>query len=133
MAKEKNLSSLFQEISIKWISYVEHCKSKIKKNTYNIDSSHEFHDLFIIQFKQKIESLVDKKKFIVKSSVGEGNLAGIPWLCVMDLSITGKSTEGFYIVYLFSQDAKKVFLSIGIGAGQFIDIYGDNKLAINKI
>lgn len=69
----------------------------------------------------------------MKSSLGEGTLAGIPWLCVLDRSVTDKTTEGFYIVYLFSRNAKKVFLSIGIGAGQFTEVYGENKLAISKI
>ncbi len=133
MVGENNLANIFTEISNDWPSYVEYCQSADRPNIFNIKSDHDFHSLFISQLRKKFETLVDLKKYTVKSSVGEGHLAGIPWLCVLDRSITDKTTEGFYIVYLFSRNAKKVFLSIGIGAGQFIEVYGDNKLAINKI
>ena len=51
----------------------------------------------------------------------------------MDRSITDTATEGFYVVYLFSRSAKKLYLAIGIGATQFQDIYGMTKLALEKI
>ena len=51
----------------------------------------------------------------------------------MDLSITDAATEGYYIAYLFSRSASKLYLSIGIGGTQFQDIYGMTKKSIEKI
>ena len=71
-------------------------------------------------------SFLDNKKYTIKSSLGEGNTAAIPWLCIMHNQVTDSVTERFYVAYLFSRNAKKVFLSIGIGATQFSRIYGES-------
>ncbi len=71
-------------------------------------------------------SFLDNKKYTIKSSLGEGNTAAIPWLCIMHKQVTDSVTERFYVAYLFSRNAKKVFLSIGIGATQFSRIYGES-------
>ena len=42
----------------------------------------------------------------------------------MHNQVTDSVTERFYVAYLFSRNAKKVFLSIGIGATQFSRLYG---------
>lgn len=47
-------------------------------------------------------------------------------LCIMHKQVTDSVTERFYVAYLFSRNAKKVFLSIGIGATQFSRIYGES-------
>ena len=41
--------------------------------------------------------------------------------------------EGFYIVYLFSRSAEKLYLSLGLGAYQFELIYGRNNNCLEKI
>ena len=74
-----------------------------------------------------------KKKYTVEASVGQGNISAAPWLTIMDKSITESATEGFYVVYLFSRSAKKLYLSIGIGAVQFQEIYGITNLCLDKI
>ncbi len=61
-----------------------------------------------------ISKNVNLKKYSVESSVGQGNISAAPWLTVMDKSITESATEGFYVVYLFSRSAKKLYLSIGV-------------------
>ena len=65
--------------------------------------------------------------------MGLGNISAAPWLTVMDKSITESATEGFYVVYLFSRSAKKLYLSIGIGATQFQEIYGMTNLCVEKL
>mgnify|MGYP003315067125 CR=1 FL=1 len=44
----------------------------------------------------------------------------------MHKQVTDSVTERFYVAYLFSRNAKKVYLSIGIGATQFSRIYGES-------
>ncbi len=46
--------------------------------------------------------LVDKGTYLITGSVGQGNWAMIPWICIFDRSVTTSATRGVYIVYLLS-------------------------------
>lgn len=48
----------------------------------------------------------------VQASVGQGNWAAIPWIAIMDKRITGTTQQGEYVVYLFSEDMKRVYLTL---------------------
>lgn len=52
---------------------------------------------------------------ILKGSAGKGNWAEVPWLVIMDPTVTASATQGYYIVYLFSADMREVFLSLNQG------------------
>jgi MoxR-like ATPase len=49
--------------------------------------------------------------FRVKGSAGAGNQAEIPWVSVLPPGVKGAS-EGRYVVYLFSADGQRVYLSL---------------------
>ncbi|MCM0582139.1 DUF3578 domain-containing protein [Weissella diestrammenae] len=52
----------------------------------------------------------------IKGSVGQfKNWATIPWIGIFDKDITLGASSGFYIVYLFSSDMKRVYLSLNQG------------------
>lgn len=53
--------------------------------------------------------------FKVQGSVGMGNWADVPWIAIMDRRITETTQEGEYIVYLFSEDMKSVYLTLAQG------------------
>ena len=59
--------------------------------------------------------LVDKKSYLVTGSVGQGNWATVPWVCIFDRSITTSATKGVYIVYLLSKDCKSLYLTFNQG------------------
>ena len=80
-------------------------------------------------YKRKINS----EKYLIESSVGIGNLSAAPWLAIMDKSVTESAREGFYVVFLFSRSAKKLYLSLGLGATQFEIIYGRSNDCLDKI
>ncbi|MDK8182032.1 DUF3578 domain-containing protein [Paenibacillus sp. UMB4589-SE434] len=51
----------------------------------------------------------------IQASVGQGVWSTIPWIAIMDRRI-GKSTQkGEYIVYLFAEDMKSVYLTLAQG------------------
>ena len=52
--------------------------------------------------------LVDREKYLITASVGAGNWAMIPWICIFDRSITTSATKGVYIVSLLSKDSKRL-------------------------
>ena len=59
--------------------------------------------------------LIDKDKYLITGSVGQGNWAMIPWICIFDRSITTSATKGEYIVYLLSKDCSRLYLTFNQG------------------
>lgn len=55
------------------------------------------------------------KKYKVDGSVGVGNWASVPWIAIMNTEITNSTQSGYYLVYLFSEDMKKVYLTFAQG------------------
>ncbi|MFK4997013.1 MrcB family domain-containing protein [Bacillus sp. N9] len=51
----------------------------------------------------------------VKGSIGQGNWAVIPWLAIMNPKVTTSTQRGYYIVYLFSEDMKHLYLTFAQG------------------
>jgi len=130
-----NLEIIIKNISKDWIAYRNHCEAESTTGAFihKVKQDHIVHDLVTKRWKEEISKVINLKKYTVESSLGKGNLVAGPWLVVMDKSITEAATEGYYVAYLFSRSARKLFLSIGIGGTQFQDIYGMKKEAIEKI
>ena len=59
--------------------------------------------------------LINPDEYLITGSVGQGNWAMIPWICIFDRSITTSATKGVYIVYLLSKDGKSLYLSFNQG------------------
>lgn len=58
--------------------------------------------------------------FVFKGSYGEGNIAHVPWMGLFDTENFSKSAKsGIYIVYLFSYDRQRVYLSLNQGWTNF--------------
>lgn len=77
---------------------------------------------------------IPRSKYKIQGSIGQGNPAEIPWICVFDLDITKSAQEGFYIVYLFRSDMSGVYLSLNQGWTQYEREYGtkEGRLEIKK-
>ena len=59
--------------------------------------------------------LVDETKYLVSASVGKGNWAIVPWICIFDRTITTSATKGVYVVYLLSKDTNTMYLTLNQG------------------
>ncbi|MBP2073372.1 MrcB family domain-containing protein [Thermoanaerobacterium butyriciformans] len=70
--------------------------------------------------------------FIVKGSCGQGKWAEVPWVAIMHKSVTKTTMEGVYIVYLFSSDMKRLYLTLNQGCTKLKDEYG-KATAIEKM
>lgn len=68
----------------------------------------------LVSFVKRL-SFIDLNTYIVKGSVGQGNWAKAPWLAIMHKDVTHTTQNGYYIVYLFSEDMKRVYLTIAQG------------------
>lgn len=63
----------------------------------------------------KTLEFIHNDKYIVKGSVGQGNWAAVPWLAIMNKSVTTSTQRGYYIVYLFSEDMERLYLAFAQG------------------
>jgi hypothetical protein len=52
---------------------------------------------------------------LVKGSPGAGNLAQVPWIAFLDPDVTESAQAGIYVVYLWSADAKQLYLCLSQG------------------
>jgi len=60
--------------------------------------------------------LKHKDTFILRGSPGQMNTwADVPWIAILDPEVTESTQNGFYVVYLFSVDMRKVYLSLNQG------------------
>lgn len=59
--------------------------------------------------------IVDEEKYLVTGSVGQGNWAAVPWVCIFDRQITTSAQKGVYIVYLLSKDGRTLYLTFNQG------------------
>ena len=64
-------------------------------------------------------------------SIGQGNYAEIPWICIFNTRITTTATKGIYIVILYTADGNGIYLELGQGITYFTSTYG-NRLGREK-
>ncbi|MGI6481943.1 MAG: MrcB family domain-containing protein [Methanobacterium sp.] len=63
-----------------------------------------------------LESLTENpNKYKFAGSAGQGNWTHSPWVAVFNKKITESAQRGYYIVYLFREDMKGVYLSLNQG------------------
>ncbi len=55
-------------------------------------------------------------QYKVSLSVGKGGWTEIPWVAVYKLSETDTLHHGFFIVYVFSADLLKLYLTVNQGS-----------------
>lgn len=115
--------------SIEFICH-NYLESKTHKNTKDTDIYKEF---------KKIELLLNNylknkdNKYLVKFSSGSTNWAEVPWIAIFDQDITTSAQHGFYIVFLFSADMKRIYLSLHQGFTHYHNKYGmKNSIKIIK-
>ncbi|MCR5218694.1 DUF3578 domain-containing protein [Treponema sp.] len=60
-------------------------------------------------------NIINENDYQIKGSVGQGNWAAIPWICIFDKKITTTAQEGIYIVYLLSKNGESLYLTLNQG------------------
>lgn len=61
----------------------------------------------------EIMTFLDPEKFSVKGSVGQGQWAVIPWVCIYNKAISEKTTYGIDIAILFKSDMTGFYIGHG--------------------
>jgi 5-methylcytosine-specific restriction protein B len=60
-------------------------------------------------------SFLKKDNYKIKGAVGQGNWVNVPWIAIMDTRITDTTRRGEYVVYLFSDDMRFLYLTLNQG------------------
>lgn len=91
--------------------------TKKKSETFNKNSS--MFQLINYKSKEVIEKIINSFNgdiaLEVKASCGAGAWTRYPWIAVFNTQITDTIQEGVYIVYLFSEDMQRVYLTLNQG------------------
>lgn len=56
-----------------------------------------------------------KKNYKIKGSLGQGRIARTPWIAIMNEAETDSTQRGIYLVFLFSKDLSKIYLTLNQG------------------
>ncbi len=67
--------------------------------------------------------LFEPEQYKVSGSVGKGGWAEIPWVAVYKLSETDTLHHGFFIVYIFSADLSKLYLTVNQGSVLYFETH----------
>ncbi|NHZ94873.1 DUF3578 domain-containing protein [Massilia sp. CCM 8734] len=73
-----------------------------------------------------------EEDFLVTGSIGNGNIARVPWVAVFNKQVTKTAQDGYYIVLLFSEDMSACYLSLNQGFKAIENQYS-RKLALAKV
>ncbi|WP_419513152.1 MrcB family domain-containing protein [Lactobacillus kimbladii] len=133
-----NLHDVLNEIMTNYIKEsTKESTEKSTKNSFNGNSLAEnIRSSYLKCFKEndsKSEKISEKNGFFVKGSAGQGNWAKIPWLGIFNKNMAKGPRQGFYLVYLFSEDMTKVYLSLNQGYTYFKKEYKKDALSYIEI
>lgn len=103
---DKLLTDYFKEILD---NYIE------SKTTGRFNKNHEMFKLINYTTTDALNEIVKKYGLIAKGSCGAGTWTNYPWIAVYNEEITTTIQRGIYIVYLFSEDMSRVYLTLNQG------------------
>ena len=116
-----NLKELFIEISS---NYLKSIKEPL--------TGHPLAQLIRERSKEIISNLINDQELTIKGSPGMGNWNFVPWIAIFNKNETDGAQEGIYVVYLFSDDLKRLYLTFNQGITNPIVQFG-RKVAIQKL
>jgi 5-methylcytosine-specific restriction protein A len=70
------------------------------------------------------KALGENDRYYVKGSAGQSGWANVPWISVLDRTVTTSPQNGFYLVYLLREDGAGVYLSLNQGVTNLKEKYG---------
>ncbi len=76
---------------------------------------------------EELKKIEELNGFKIEGSIGNGQFASIPWLAIMNKEVTEQASQGFYIVFLFSADGERVYLTLNQAANYFKEKNYENK------
>ena len=78
-------------------------------------------------------SLPGQNLIFAGSSGSMGNWTHVPWIGIFDPAVTSGAQHGYYLVYLFSADMTRVYLSMNQGTTEVVSEFGQNKKTLEEL
>jgi 5-methylcytosine-specific restriction protein A len=79
------------------------------------------------------ELILDRGRYKVKGSTGQGGWSDCPWIAILDILITDSPQSGYYPVLLFKADMAGVYLSLNQGVTEVREGYKRNTKDVLKL
>lgn len=115
---------LIDELKYILENYGNEKRKSFKENVLGNKIRHEIPNI--------LKEIYSENNFFIKGSIGQGQWADCPWICIFDKTISKKTTEGIYIAILFKTDMTGFYLAVNQGWTYFKKRYPLNS-ARNKI
>jgi Domain of unknown function (DUF3578). len=110
------------------MSFIEHFRQlpaeKKKSQGQRLDSNSTYASIMLEHLPQELGAHLKNSEIIVRPSVGKGNYADIPWICLLsnNLNISPSPQKGIYIVLLFNKTGDSFYLTLNQGITNFNDM-----------
>ena len=125
---DKGLAELFSQLSSGWHEYL---KSK-KVDSENILD--RIPTKIVPALLRDLDEVKDRTEtYVVKGSGGKGNITEGPHIEIMNGRITTTPQSGYYVVYLFSADMERLYLSLAFGVTAFKEQFGEGNAHRNAM
>lgn len=119
------IRNLVHDIAVEWPKY---------KALRKVDKAARAYDLVVNKFPRELKNIAQNTDYLkFHGSTGQGNITSAPWVATLNTKITSSATSGYYVVYLFSIDLKRLFLEFGFGTTQFTEHFKKKKECYKKI
>ena len=112
-SKDINLIEKFNSLLKSCQEYGEIYKQLIGNGVSNIDNN--VSTKFKIEIPQILECIFPKETYKIKGSIGQGRITQCPWIAIMHADETQTTQKGVYIVFLFSEDLKRIYITLAQG------------------
>jgi len=114
------------------LQYVlENFHRETRENRYSKDV--KIYQVLVKEFKSYLENHINNEIYEIKGSAGQGNWTAYPWVAIYNKNITNTIQEGVYIVYLFSEDMEKVYLTLNQGCTKLNNELRKKQLVIEQL
>jgi len=113
------LGELFVKVSNGWRTYLP--MKKVSENPLD-----EIPKNLIPELLRELDLWKDRpEEYVIKGSGGKGNITPGPHIEIMNGRITTSPQSGYYVVYLFSADMERLYLSLAFGVTAFKEQFGE--------
>jgi hypothetical protein len=76
---------------------------------------------------EQFPAVRNRAGLLVNISVGQGNWAAVPWIALLNTSVTTSTQEGIYVAFLIATDLKRIFLTLEQGTTNLVRELGQRE------
>ncbi|NLN51180.1 MAG: DUF3578 domain-containing protein [Acholeplasmataceae bacterium] len=95
--------------------FIEFSEEKRTLTSKKVDSNSNYYRIVMKDMRNNLKNYIQQTNLIVSPSVGRGNYADVPWICILSDNprISPSAQKGIYIVLLFTKEGDAFYLTLG--------------------